>query len=79
MQPKGVSVYAEATSKMVNKITGAKTIIQPRLNTIRNRWVRQPQPIPSSVFWNREYEFVHPLGWVEGGRSQTQGYSVLED
>ena len=49
MQPKGVSVYGKAASKTVNKITGAKTIIQPKLNTIRNRWVRQPQPIPSSV------------------------------
>ena len=67
MQPNGVqSIYVEATSERANNIVGTKMIIWPRFDTIRNTWVQEPQPIPSSVFWNGEYELVHPLGWEEG-------------
>ena len=38
MQPNRVNIYAKASSETVNKIMGAKTIIWPRFNTIRNIW-----------------------------------------
>ena len=55
----------------------AKMIIRPRFDTIRNTWVQEPQPIPSSVFWNGEYELVHPLGWVEGAEGSISTLAAI--
>ena len=78
IQPNRVqSIYVEAASKRANNIVGAKMIIRPRFNTIRNTWVQQPQPIPSSVFWNGEYELVHPSGWVEGAEGSISTLAAI--
>lgn len=60
MQPNRVSIYAEAMSKRVDNIMGAKAIIQLDLTQSETYGYDNPQLIPSSVFWNGEYELVHP-------------------